>query len=51
VLSNRSFARFRTVPRATVIPVLAYPDVNQAADSHSVADVDPENWGGSPEQL
>ena len=51
----------RSMPTATVIPELAYPDVGEAVDwlcrafsfterlriAESLADVDPAQWGGS----
>ena len=40
-LSNRS------VPDASVIPVLAYPSVGRWTFSQSIADVDPADWGGT----
>jgi hypothetical protein len=44
----------RSIPAATVVPVLIYPDVREAEDpaghqrtfSETLEDVAPEDWGG-----
>ena len=42
----------RSMPPSTVIPVLAYEDLGRAIDwrwtfSQTIADVAPEEWGGT----
>jgi len=49
----------RSMPPSTVIPVLAYADVSEAVGwlcnvvtfSESIADVAPEDWGGTSHRL